>query len=859
MALAGSMDNVLRNKCATDLNPVTSRNNLTSANAGDVLAEGIANSTESGLSEQNPLDLNPSVLQDISFNSSDVSVTSEQISSGEITSDSSISTFFNSSDESDCDNKTTDYSSEDDACDMDENSSLNSCFRSTCILSYILRHNLTRAAGDDILELLKTLHPDCKDYGNLNMKELLNGMSNNTFKCFHYCFKCSNLFPDDENILHCQTESCDGTRYKVLSSKQPKSFFIICDIGQQIKELLLRTEIQTDIDKSKDYIERTMEKYNDNPDTFEIRDIVDGKAYRHHCQSGGFLNCKNNISCIFNTDGIPLYKSSKENLWPIFLAINELSPALRFRRENILLAGIWQGKQKPPFRIYMSKFGESMRNLYEMGIPVNDKIVKVGCFLGTLDLQAKAYALNMTMHNGAHGCISCYEEGKTVHQGAGYARSYPYRDLEFRPALRTSSEVTNDANSAVNVSKNGIKGPSGLQSMVWFDHVEGIVPDYMHGLLMGCAKMLLQKFVSPRYAREPFFVGDKIKEISKYLKEIKPPDFVERLPRDLEKHYQHLKASELQMWLLHYSLPCLRDFLPEPYLEHLALLSEASHILLRDSILHTDLSRARDLLDKFYKDFASLYGEGSMGLNVHNAGVHLVHYVSLWGPLFGWSCFGFEDANAHLLARIHGTGDATKQTIDMKVAQSRINLQSQVNSNPVAVQTFLKKMNSRFSKKWKCTLTTKDCEIAGALKDCCKASLSDQILQSCAAKDINHIKEVQRIKIHEEKFYCKKYSRQRNRISYIVICRNGLIVAIEYFLLNTVSCEVFLFGQELKLAQNHYMFDDAGHHILQVIPGDERCILPVTQILEKVIHMKLGENKQYISRSPNKYGHGVLK
>ena len=47
---------------------------------------------------------------------------------GEITSDLSISTFFDSSDESDCDNETTDDSSEDDACDVDEKSTLNSCF-----------------------------------------------------------------------------------------------------------------------------------------------------------------------------------------------------------------------------------------------------------------------------------------------------------------------------------------------------------------------------------------------------------------------------------------------------------------------------------------------------------------------------------------------------------------------------------------------------------------------------------------------------------------------------------------------------------------------------------------------------------
>ena len=34
----------------------------------------------------------------------------------------------------------------------------------------------------------------------------------------------------------------------------------------------------------------------------------------------------------------------------------------------------------------------------------------------------------MAMHNGTNGCITCYEEGKTVHQEAGYARCYQYKD-----------------------------------------------------------------------------------------------------------------------------------------------------------------------------------------------------------------------------------------------------------------------------------------------------------------------------------------------------------------------------------------------------------------------------------------------
>jgi hypothetical protein len=45
-----------------------------------------------------------------------------------------------------------------------------------------------------------------------------------------------------------------------------------------------------------------------------------------------------------------------------------------------------------------------------------------------------------------------------------------------------------------------------------------------------------------------------------------------------------MKATELQMWLLFYSGPCLTGILPDNYLKHFACLSEALYILLGESI-----------------------------------------------------------------------------------------------------------------------------------------------------------------------------------------------------------------------------------------------------------------------------------
>jgi len=63
-----------------------------------------------------------------------------------------------------------------------------------------------------------------------------------------------------------------------------------------------------------------------------LSDIYDGMEYKKHSKPGGFL-CKQtypaNVSFLFNTDGVALFRSSSTDIWPIFLAVNELPPSMR--------------------------------------------------------------------------------------------------------------------------------------------------------------------------------------------------------------------------------------------------------------------------------------------------------------------------------------------------------------------------------------------------------------------------------------------------------------------------------------------------------------------------------------------------
>lgn len=65
------------------------------------------------------------------------------------------------------------------------------------------------------------------------------------------------------------------------------------------------------------------------------------------------------ITLTFNTDGVPLFESSKFSIWPLLATVNELS--FKERTQRVLLAGLWFGPKKPA----MNTFFFAIRCNYE--------------------------------------------------------------------------------------------------------------------------------------------------------------------------------------------------------------------------------------------------------------------------------------------------------------------------------------------------------------------------------------------------------------------------------------------------------------------------------------------------------------
>ena len=71
------------------------------------------------------------------------------------------------------------------------------------------------------------------------------------------------------------------------------------------------------------------------------------------------------------------------------------------------------------------------------------------------------------------------------------------------------------------------------------------------------------------------------------------------------------------------------------------------HILLGTRITSEDIRAADEMLVLFYNLVPQLYPEEMLSPNLHSV-VHLSRFVQMLGPLWAYSCFGFEIMNGYV-------------------------------------------------------------------------------------------------------------------------------------------------------------------------------------------------------------------
>ena len=460
------------------------------------------------------------------------------------------------------------------------------------LLAFTIRHGLSKVALEDLLDLLrvlgvtesvpvsryKLLRHAVEEIGNKNVTHF-------------YCSACSAYVKSDS--IACDV--CDAAFSKAAALRDG-SFFVYLPIGDQLRDLL-----------ESGYVAENMADETQDPGN--VGNKMNGARY----QSAPGLD---SLTINWNYDGLPIFKSSGASLWPILAQINELKPAAR--KEQILMCGVWFGAKKNNWISYSKPFLDELRLLGTVGVEWRRKgesmVTKVSTHAIVCDAPARCMVQGTHQFNGAFGCTWCMQEGEVVQRGNGHARVYEH--IANVPE-RTHAGVIQSAKIVMrdNVEHhNGVKLASPLLALpatCGVDVVRSFSVDYMHAVLLGIVRQMLELWFGSRWNGSDFSLRCSMNVVDSKLLSIKPPHDLSRTPRSL-RDFNHWKASECRNWLLYYSVPCLSETMRMKYLQHWCLLVNAIHSLLQDNVSVEDIRSAEQALRSFSRDMEPLYGKENM-------------------------------------------------------------------------------------------------------------------------------------------------------------------------------------------------------------------------------------------------------
>ncbi len=425
------------------------------------------------------------------------------------------------------------------------------------------------------------------------------------------------------------------------------------------------------------------------------------------------------------------------------------------------------------------------------GITVGEKKLRCIILSAVADAPAKCLLMNTVQFNGRYGCPVCYNEGQVAQVSErGHSRVYPFEDS----SLRTHEEMRN-IGTAVEQSfidpqpDSGVKGLSVFMKLAHFDIVRAHTIDYMHCVVLGVMRMLLNLWFDSLYSKKEWSVRSSLSRINEALENMKVPSCITRKPRSLDT-IVHWKAFEYKNFMLYFSVPLLYGILPKLYFNHYILLVEGIFVLLGSSISQLNLKRAKRILAEFSIQVGELYGERFMTFNVL---LHLSDKVKDLGPLWCHNCFFYEDYNGDLRKLFHGTKQVELQIV--------LAVSSQLKANSIPSRLQVGTEEHVFAKHLtrKSHLTRRRLQISssmfpvGVLKQFVP---EDHIKQAIEAEEgiMVQYNTFYRILLGNRLISSEVYERTQKQLSYAVLLKNGVYAL--------VLCTVYKLDRYVLLRSN---------------------------------------------------------
>jgi len=205
------------------------------------------------------------------------------------------------------------------------------------------------------------------------------------------------------------------------------------------------------------------------------------------------------VKIVAGIDGLPLFKSTAEEFWPILAYIRPHS-------NNVFPIGIYCGNRKPyDSNAFLKYFVDDINELHNNGIKINGKQFKVIIDVLCCDAPAKSFILQTKGHAGFSSCSRCEHEGTYLLNRI----TFPYTSSN-QPSKRTHQNYISRSDEEYHIGNTSI-----LVTIPYFDVVADFSMDYQHLVCLGVVRKMIYLWMKgPVTVCYPSW---KIEEISKTL------------------------------------------------------------------------------------------------------------------------------------------------------------------------------------------------------------------------------------------------------------------------------------------------------------------------------------------------------
>lgn len=625
------------------------------------------------------------------------------------------------------------------------------------------------------------------------------------------CSQCkiySGVETKNVDKVHC-------SKCEMKLSRNKSNYFLFIRIEPQLKAI---------IDENMDKIMKYREKCQNSND---IIDIQSAKIYKN-------IDAKYPDSVllplVLNTDGAQQFKSTKKSLWPIQLYQNYLPPAMRYVPDNIVVVGLYFGEKKPNVSQFFLPFAQECQRIFKnngLSVVYNNQKLNLIPFVThcSCDLPAKSMVQEIMQYNGFNACGYCMHPGVLVknknNKNSSTVRYIRQENENIK--LRSHEDMLRVMQQIVKRNNNnpidGIKNISCMIGFKNFDLVHSFAIDYMHCVLLGVMKTLLNFWLSSS-TKEIFHISNEnLKMLDRRLLAIKPTSEITRKPRSFILERANFKANEYRSLLLYYLRFCLPGLLRMEFVHHFQLLSASIYILLQEKLSEEEITKAENKLIQFADEFEAKYGRNSVTMNVHLLR-HIPNAVRNLGPLWAQSVFGFEANNGVLVKSANGSNRIVEEIAEKYILKRTMTLQQ---NKIITVSTC-------------CTLT-------GSGKVITLNDLEQSVFDENEIVLLNgQIRAWNRITYNGKIYTSIKY-KDTQSIDYFVNFVDDSLGIINFF---------FNYNETTYVLIEKFKICGQTDHLLEVDSTSSLFIQKIENIHRKFIFMRIN-NKIIVTRIPNYY------